>query len=392
MFMRKILITLFCVLFALISVQPVHAYANPAPATWTYLIYMAADNNLDSVGDYSLGLLQKGMTNDQYVKIVALYDHFNGPAEYVQVTSAGLIRTPLAVEPDTADPQNLATFLAWGINTYPADHYVLVVWSHAGGWKYLIPDASSGNRMSIDGFSQALDQIKTQRGKSLDLVIFDACLMSLVEVTYQIANSTNFVVASEESVPGSGFPYDKMIARLVTDTNVSPADYAKGVANDYYDFYRQSNSKSALSVSAVTEGNLQALVTAVDTLSVKLLNNMSKYKSAIGGSRSNAQHQVWGTNGVFWYVDLKVFVQELAKRAKDPAITSLCNAIVSAQAAALTEYHSSNLAGSVNGMGVNFPPNLSKYNDKSYLAQNYQGVNLKFTADTHWDEMILASY
>jgi hypothetical protein len=57
---------------------------------------------------------------------------------------------------------------------------------------------------------------------------------------------------------------------------------------------------------------------------------------------------------------------------------------------AVYERHSHNLDGTAYGLGINFPPNRSRHDDKNYLAQNYQDVNLVFTNETHWDEMLLA--
>ncbi len=359
---------------------------------WTYLVYLAADNSLDSYADYSLNLMKSGLTPDANVNVIALVDRYNAPATLVQVTSAGITKLADYGEPDMADPATLQSFLTYGIQNYPAAHYAVSAWSHGGGWKYIIIDSSSGNRMSIDGFSKALEAASAVAGKKFDITIFDACLMSLVEVTDQLVNSTDYVLASEESVPGNGFPYDKMLARLMTNPQVDPWVYAQGIADDYYNFYYQSNSKSELSITATKESTLQPLVSAIDTVSLTLLSNMKKYNNAIGGARSVAQHQVWGTNGVFWYVDIKVFFDTLAKKANDATITTQSAAVTQALAATIYERHSGNLNGTINGAGINFPPNYSKYMDKSYLAQNYQGVNLRFTADTHWDEMILASY
>jgi len=238
-----------------------------------------------------------------------------------------------------------------------------------------------------------MNSVTTQLGRKFDLTIFDACLMSLVEVADQLTNVTNYVIASEQSIPFQGFPYDAMLQRIVSNPSVPIADYAKGIVDDYYNYYAKTNSKASLTISAINENGIKTLASSIDALSLTLIANMQKFTSAIGSARSNAQHQVQGSNaGIFWYVDIHNFADQLIKRISDTTVSSQAAAVINNIGSTLYERHSNNLDGTLYGLGVNFPPNLSKYQDKNYLAQNYQDVNLVFTNETHWDEMILASY
>ena len=48
--------------------------------------------------------------------------------------------------------------------------------------------------------------------------------------------------------------------------------------------------------------------------------------------------------------------------------------------------------GKCYGVNVAFPPNLSAYNLACWPIFDYDGCGLDFTADTQWDEMLLAYY
>ena len=48
-------------------------------------------------------------------------------------------------------------------------------------------------------------------GGKLDLLGMDACLMSMAEVGYQIRGSASFTVGSEQTEPGDGWPYDRIL-------------------------------------------------------------------------------------------------------------------------------------------------------------------------------------
>jgi Clostripain family len=392
--MKKHLALVLVMALLAASVPAVAAAPSTRAKAWTYLVYIGADNNLDIWGDFSLDLMKTGLTSDQDVSVAVLDDHYGAGAELLQVTSAGVVKLADYGEPDMGNPETLRQFLSWGIKAFPADHYAVVIWDHGGGWKYIIKDDTSGSRMSIAGLASAMNSaaVELGRGRKFDITVFDACLMSLVEVADQLTPVTDYVVASEQSVNSTGFPYDLMLQRLVADPSVTSGDYARGIADDYYTFNIQSNSKSVLTVAAIDESKLGPLVSSIDDLSVTLIANMAAFYPDANDARAVAQHLVWGVNGVFWYVDLHRFVDQLALRIADTTLDAQAAAVVDHLGNAIYERHSHNLDGMSYGLGINFPPNLSRYQDKSYLAQNYQDIDLTFTDETHWDEMLLEFY
>jgi hypothetical protein len=396
--MKTKMIAVISALALMLVSLPAHALSRPKPVAaqgakeaWTYLVYMAADNGLDTWGDYSLNLMKNGLTNDN-INVVVLYDHYGSDAYLLQVTSAGITTISDYGEPDMADPNVLRDFLSWGVQNYPAEHYAVDIWSHGGGWKYIVLDSTSGTRMSIDGLGNAMGAVTTALHRKFDITIFDACLMSMAEVADQLKPVTNYILASEQSVPYQGFPYDAMLQQLSNSTSIDSWTYSKLIADDYYNFYVGTSGKSGLSISAVDESKLPTLIAAIDNFSLTLIANMATYHSQVNSARANAQHQIGGTDGTFWYVDLHRFADQIAFRINDATIDSQAAAVSASIESTLYERHSHNLDGTAYGIGVNFPPNLSRYMDKNYLAQNYQGVNLAFTAETHWDEMLLEFY
>ena len=51
-------------------------------------------------------------------------------------------------------------------------------------------------------------------GLHLNLIGFDACLMAMVENAYPLRNLADYMVGSEETEPGDGWPYDLVLADL----------------------------------------------------------------------------------------------------------------------------------------------------------------------------------
>jgi hypothetical protein len=396
--MKTKMMTVISALALVLVSLPALALGNPKPVAaqgpkaWTYLVYLDGDNNLDTWGDYSLNLIKNGIINDTDINVIVLDDHYGSDAYLLQVTSSGITTINDYGEPDMADPAVLQSFLSWGVQNYPADHYAVVLWDHGGGWKDVIFDETSNDRMLISDLSNAMMAVTTSLHRKFDVTIFDACLMSMAEVADQLRPVTNYLVASEQSVQDEGFPYDAMLQQLSVQPSMDSWAYSNLIADDYYTFYINTHGKSALSVSAIDESKLPGLVSAVDNLSVTLIANMATNHGQVESARSNAQHQIEGINGTFWYVDLHHFADQIAFRINDATIDSQAAAVSASVESTLYERHSHNLDGKAYGIAINFPPNLSQYMDKTYLAQNYQGVNLVFTAETHWDEMLLEYY
>ena len=371
---------------------PVTGMAAVPTKAWTFLFYLDGDNDLDSYGqknvDQIVSAMASDQTSDQKINVIVLYDHLGAPAELLKVTSAGVVKLADYGEPDMGAPATLQKFLADEAKAYPADHYVVDIWDHGGGWKTVCVDDTSSSKMMLDGLAQAMEAAAKQIGRDrFDITMFDACLMGMVEVVDQLKNATGYTVASESYVGNNGFPYDAMIRRLIANPSQTPGDYAKGICDDYVAAY--ANSK--VDATVFDETKIQPLVSAIDNLAVTLLNNMSTYSNDIGKARSNAKTTT-GVMGVFWYDDIRIFVNSIAQSSGDPTLQNQAAAVNAALDAALYERHTSQLDGKQTGLSINFPANYTKYIDKTWWAQNYAGIGLVFPAETHWDEMLLAYY
>src|SRR6185503_11046291 len=179
-------------------------------------------------------------------------------------------------ETNTGDPAVAIDFFTWGMRTYPSEKTLAVIWNHGSGIdeadvyararrsgikvqrharrngktrprSQARAIATSGLRRSL--FSTTLDsairlraiayddtnrdfldnaelkrvlgRVKAAVKRPIDVLGFDACLMSMIEVAYQLRGLAGHIVASEEVEPGDGWPYDKVIADLAANPNAS---------------------------------------------------------------------------------------------------------------------------------------------------------------------------
>ena len=110
-------------------------------------------------------------------------------------------------------PETLADFIRWGAENYPAKKYALVLWGHGNGAKtgLFIDELFDNDVMYLYELKQAL----ADGGVRLETVVIDACLMGSIETAWSLSGSANWMVASEEVIPGAGTALDSWLQALI---------------------------------------------------------------------------------------------------------------------------------------------------------------------------------
>ena len=111
-----------------------------------------------------------------------------------------------------AAPETLSDFIRWGCENYPAKKYALVLWDHGDGAKtgLFIDELFDNDVMYLYELKKAL----ADGGQKMEAIIFDACLMANLETAWNIQDYANYMVASEEVVPGKGTAVDDWLYEL----------------------------------------------------------------------------------------------------------------------------------------------------------------------------------
>ena len=128
-----------------------------------------------------------------------------------------LVKDNLGLQ-NMADPNTLASFMKFAKDSYPADKYALIMWDHRGGAVSGFgqdQNASKNDHLLIDEIKKALDAF----GTKLEFVGFDACLMANMETAYALKDNAKFLIASEETEPGTGWDYLMILNNLSRNTS-----------------------------------------------------------------------------------------------------------------------------------------------------------------------------
>lgn len=137
----------------------------------------------------------------------------------------------------------LADYLKFCRENYPADHTMLVLWNHGGGAFGYGNDTIYGSELSLKDIREALSSVyePNQADPAFDIISFDACLMSSLEVTHALNGFASYYAVSEEVEPGDGWDYGPWLKALSDDPTMHPAQVARAVADSYMDYYMTQN-------------------------------------------------------------------------------------------------------------------------------------------------------
>jgi hypothetical protein len=302
------------------------AYVQPTK-TWTVLVYLDGANNLETYGLLNVNQMET-VGSSSAVNIIVQFKRYggydtsdgnwNGTRRYYVTQDSTTSHISSAVLSDNAtlnmgDPNSLQAFVQWGINTYPAQHYCLVLWDHGAGWRSqpipgqnkLLPgpNISRGfgydDQYQVNGYDDHIDTnqlaaaMDMGNGKKWDLVAWDASLMQIAEVAYQIRNEPLYIVGSEESPPGTGFPYDQILGQLVATPNID----GKALGIIFAQKMLAANGTgSDITESVLDASQIAAIAPALNNLGTALTNVQTTYGTAISDDRGAAEAYAYPEN------------------------------------------------------------------------------------------------
>lgn len=155
--------------------------------------------------------------------------------------------TPVSSSPlaSMADPETLTAFLDFCCTYYPAESYGLILWNHGGGpmGGYGM-DENFNDMLSVPEIAEALEQSPFGRNSKLAFLGFDACLMSSAEVAWSLQDYADYMIASEEVIPGNGWDYS-FLAQLPAGT-LDGAEVGRLVVDSYGAYYEDALAGSAM--------------------------------------------------------------------------------------------------------------------------------------------------
>lgn len=208
---------------------------------WTLLVYQGGDNSLDLAIKADLEeMLAVGPPSGTALLVQS--DRPPAGIRRLWIKARGEEQVLAAIGPgNSADPRLVADFVAWAYRAFPARRFALIIASHGLGWRGepmaqraagstaqavagrpaagLVTDEPAGQTIDVISLGAALNAAVTTPGpfvRPLDLLGFDACLMGLFEVAYQMRNGARYLVFSQANEPSPGWAYDHLLRAMAS--------------------------------------------------------------------------------------------------------------------------------------------------------------------------------
>lgn len=305
-------------------------------------------------------------------------------------------------EADMGNPQTLVDFITWSIQKYPAKKYALILSDHGGGWTGGYSDKSSGSSLGMSDITNSIQRVQAQmNGQKFEIIGFDACLMGMVEVYGSLYPYSNYMIASEEVIPATGWSYAAWLDRLAQDPTLDGRALSNAIVSTYIvEDAVLTRSASAAEIAEIeAEVTLSAIESAQMPNVIAAMNQFTSTLAAVdqtwvaqGREYALRYYSIFGEDNPSPYIDLVNFAQIMAT-TNDPAIQQAADQLTQAVASAVVaEKHGQKMEGS-NGVSFYFPVsaiyNLTEFQQPAPLYANNASP---FLQQASWDEFLAYHY
>jgi hypothetical protein len=359
-----------------------------APRNWTILIYMAADNDLQTTAFADIKEMEMVGSTKQ-VNIIVFVDFLTdltgyGPgAVTFNITKdtepqnntiiSTPMTTPLPAEPNMGDPTTLLAFIQFGQNHSQAEKYLLILWGVGHGYLGTCNDITDGNDRLLP--HEIITVLENDTIEPINILAFDASFMGQIELAYEIQESVDFIVFSESEIPQQRLPYNKFLYSLTILPESNSLPLAEEIVNRYIEAYSPGGQyadlytvlPSTLSLSVINTTELVPLISwfnqTIDYLLTPSL--ISTFYASLCAARGYTQQF-----SIPNFIDLGCFAFQIFLQPTNPYLASLAYNLSNAIDIAVVYQRTTQGVQAAKGLSINLdnyePIALSLLNDTQY--------------------------
>lgn len=290
------------------------------------------------------------------------------------VNGQGLAMLDQQRKASMTDPDMLSDFIQFAAEQAPADRYMLILWDHGGGsvtgygYDELYPNGS----MDIGEVARALKD----GGVKFDFVGFDACLMATLETAIALEPYSDYLIASEESEPGTGWYYTNWLKLLDKNSSTDTLELGRKILDDFttasaQSSYRVQTTLSLIDLSEINSSVMKVFSAFGGELSKTLTSTDSRDFQEIAVARNGSREFAQSS-----HID-QVDLVDFATRVGGSKGKSLSEAIQSA-----VKYNRVNNISNAYGLSIFFP--MSSLRQMNSMISIYDDIGM----DQDWQDSV----
>lgn len=375
----------------------------------TVLVYIAGDNSLAPYVHLDLEEMQKIGSNEN-VNVLAYVSSADDSGKWTRalvINKGQAFQDGADMDKDSGKAQTAIDAIDWAHTKFPSDNFVIVFWNHGSGplnrngltttffgkpWgmpadRAFCYDDTTGSYFTDQDLRSVLAHSVNMRSKAVDIVAFDACLMANIEVAYAVQPYAKYLVASEQTIPGEGYPYDTALG-MAAKPKLSIPKMVADMVKDYGTLY--SSSTPDYTLSGIDLSQLPNLRSAMDSLALALVSGLHSNDHAavkramyVSGDPSKCTYFTEDS-----YIDLGHFLNNLQTnistlKTNNKALYNQLKAAITNVSTALKKC----VVAQVHG--ANFPKatGMSMYMER-YGSLDPDYASTRWAQDTKWAQML----
>ncbi|MGI6618000.1 MAG: clostripain-related cysteine peptidase [Saccharofermentanales bacterium] len=268
--------------------------------TYTLMIYMCGSDletrtgegtkNITDILSAKLPSETKVIIQTGGAKAWRKYDISSAHSSRYEVKDGSLVLIEQNARVNMGLTSTLSDFLLWGDEMYPAEHRSLILWDHGGGTMKGIcfDEQYSYDALTLPELKTAFSTAFAKSNRKYDFIGFDACLMANYDTACIVKDYADYMIASEELEPASGWDYKALVSYLGKD------DFYTQVLNAYAE---KQAAKTTYTLSVIKLSELSRADVIIDGLIEQINYDLSYVGAAIAeGKEFGAKEISLSTN------------------------------------------------------------------------------------------------
>jgi hypothetical protein len=365
---------------------------------WLTIVYMCADNNLEynACEDYFSEMWQARDNMD--VSIVALIDRipgwYDGMDDWTETREYYICaNTNYGYswgEQNMGDPTTLYSFVQNTLTRCPADTVALILWNHGSG---VCRDSTEAGNRSIcyddtDNDKLTIPELRSVLGNfpngTFQVIGFDACLMGMAEIAYEMKPYCDYIVSSEDTEHADGWEYQNFLTTQHLNSSTSPAQYCNEIIS--------GTDQNTLGAWRLDNGYIDTLKSSVSSMAADLITCLQNDRAPTISFMANALDatEVFSAynNWPRTYIDLQGFAAYVNQNAGYAPLVSHSGQVLGILGN--NQFRTSwrnNYNNTVGGLSIYFPAGTA-YGWSAYFSPGFISFNL----ENDWDDLLVGYY
>lgn len=197
--------------------------------------------------------------------------------------------------------ETLTSFLNFCNRNFKADKRAVIFWNHGGG---SVAGAAFDERYGSDALNlgemkAAFDTVfdRNEKKPPFEMIGFDTCLMATIDVAHIFSGMGRYLVASEETEPGTGWDYSAMFSAIAKNPGISGAKLGQVICDSYGEACKASRVQGNITLSVTDLTRLSPLVKAYEAFGQEALRAAATDKGFYARfARAAARSENYGGN------------------------------------------------------------------------------------------------